>query len=243
MRRLMTIAIAAGLGLAAALALGLVWYLSTDPLIVDAGVRLARVRTYRSDPAAYAHWEIRAGEQCPGAPFIVPTTGLIGFGYGDSWRTGQVHQGFDIFGPTRLGETPVVAAYEGYLTRLLDWQSTVIIRVPDDPLQPGRQIWTYYTHLADSQGRAYISPEFPPGTTEQYVRAGTPLGYQGNYSGDPNSPVGMHLHFSIVKDDGQGRFLNELRLENTLDPSPYLGLDANAQADWSEPVTCRKDEG
>src|SRR5690606_10798710 len=125
---------------------------------------------------------------------------------------------------------PVVAAYAGYLTRLPDWKSTVIIRIPDDPLQPGRQIWTYYTHMADAHGNDYISPEFPPGTTERFVEAGTLLGYQGNYSGNPADPVGMHLHFSVVRDDGRGRFMNELLIENTLDPSPYLGVRGSEQA-------------
>jgi len=41
-----------------------------------------------------------------------------------------------------------------------------------------------------------------------------------------------------VKDDGRGRFLNELKIENTLDPSPYLGLKGNVNDDWSEPVKC-----
>jgi murein DD-endopeptidase MepM/ murein hydrolase activator NlpD len=166
------------------------------------------------------------------------TTGYLGFGYGDSWSAGRQHQGFDIFGPTGLGETPVVAAHEGYLTRLPDWVSTVIIRLPQDPLQPSRQIWNYYTHLADAQGHDYISADFPPGTHEQFVAAGTLLGYQGNYSGNPSDPVGMHLHFSVVKDDGRGEFLNELRIENTLDPSPYLGLRGAADGDWSQPITC-----
>jgi hypothetical protein len=121
-----------------------------------------------------------------------------------------------------------VAAHDGYLTRLPDWRSAVILRHPDDPLQPGRQIWTYYTHMADPDGRSFIDAAFPPGTTEEFVRAGTPLGYQGNYSADPSSPTGMHLHFSIVRDDGQGEFLNELEISNTLDPSPYLGIEVNA---------------
>ena len=216
--------------------LGLAYYLARP--VVNAADRIGRLRAYLSDPAAHADWEIKVGERCPGAPFLLPTTGYLGFGWGDSWRPGQHHQGFDIFGPTGLGQTPVVAAYDGYLTRLPDWKSTVIIRVPQDPLQPSRQIWNYYTHLADAQGSAFISAAFPPGTTEHFVPAGTRLGYQGNYSGNPADPVGMHLHFSIVKDDGAGRFLNELRLENTLDPSPYLGLQAAAGDDWSVPVTC-----
>ena len=70
---------------------------------------------------------------------------------------------------------------------------------------------------------SFIAAEFPPGTTEKFGNAGELLGYQGNYSGDPQNPVGVHLHFSITKDDGQGKYLNELKIQNTLDPSPYLG--------------------
>ena len=216
--------------------LGVVYFFARP--VASAATRISRLRAYLGDPAGHANWEIKVGERCPGAPFILPTTGYLGFGYGDSWRSGQRHQGFDIFGPTGLGQTPVIAAYDGYLTRLPEWKSTVIIRVPDDPLQPGRQIWNYYTHLADAEGNDFISADFPPGTSEMYVRAGTLLGYQGNYSGNPSNPVGMHLHFSVVKDDGSGRFLNELRIENTLDPSPYLGLAANAEGDWSQPILC-----
>jgi peptidoglycan LD-endopeptidase LytH len=228
---------------ALAAALGLAYFLAQQGrAAANAAGRLTRLRQYLNDPAAHADWQIRAGERCPGAPFLLPTNGYLGFGYGDSWRRGQRHQGFDLFGPTGLGQTPVVAAYDGYLTRLADWVSTVIIRVPADPLQPARQIWTYYTHMAGAQGQGYLSADFPPGTSELFVTAGTQLGYQGNYSGDPANPVGMHLHFSIVKDDGGGHFLNELRIENTLDPSPYLGLAGNAADDWSAPVTCASAE-
>jgi hypothetical protein len=48
----------------------------------------------------------------------------------------------------------------------------------------------------------------------------------------------MHLHFSIVLDDGQGNFRNELQIDNTLDPSPYLGLAVNAATAGDQPVTC-----
>ena len=67
------------------------------------------------------------------------------------------------------------------------------------------------------------------------------LGYQGNYSGDPNNPTGVHLHFSIVKDDGQGRFRNELEIKNTLDPSPYLGLAVDASQNPGDIPICADD--
>jgi murein DD-endopeptidase MepM/ murein hydrolase activator NlpD len=222
------------------LLLGLSYYFFAP--LFETAPRLARLRTYLADPAAHPDWQLKAGERCGDAPFIIPSDGYLGFGYGDSWRPGHRHTGFDIFGPNGLGETPVIAAYPGYLTRLPDWKSTLIVRIPRDPLNPSRQIWAYYTHLADPHGNSYIRAEFPPGTREKFVDAGTLLGFQGNYSGDPGHPVGIHLHFSIVKDDGRGNFLNELKIENTLDPSPYLGLRANAQADWSEPIPCTQNE-
>ena len=92
--------------------------------------------------------------------------------------------------------------------------------------------------MADADGNSYISSQFPPGTSEVFVEAGTLLGYQGNFSGEPYNPVGIHLHFSIVKDDGQGNFLNELEIENTLDPSPYLGLPVNASQNSGEIPIC-----
>jgi hypothetical protein len=90
-----------------------------------------------------------------------------------------------------------------------------VIGAPDDPLQPGRQIPTII------HGRPIwncTSPMNSRGHSEKFIEAGTPLGYQGNYSGDPNNPVGMHLHFSIVEDVGNGKFKTELEISNTLDP-------------------------
>ena len=139
-----------------------------------------------------------AGQRCGTAPFLIPSDGFIGFIWDDSFRIGHRHQGIDVFGGTEVNQSPVVAAYTGFLTRLPEWKSTVIIRIPDDPLLPGRQIWTYYTHLAGPQGESYISDQFPPGTYEKFVEAGALLGYQGNYSGTAGNPVGVHLHFSIV---------------------------------------------
>ncbi len=206
--------------------------------------RSARVMQWIRNPAAHSEWAVLAGERCGAAPFVMPTNGFIGFLWDDSFRPGHRHTGLDIFGGTDTGTTPVFAAYDGYLTRLSDWKSTVIIRVPDDPLQPGRQIWTYYTHMADAQGNSLIASGFPPGVTEKFVTAGTLLGTQGNYSGTAGNPTGVHLHFSIVKDDGQGKFLNELELYNTIDPSPYFNLTLNAaEADPGMIPLCQTEFG
>lgn len=192
-------------------------------------VRYLRVIEWIRNPDAHPEWAVRAGQRCEQAPFEMPTDGLIGFLWNDSFRPGHRHQGLDIFGGQPAGKTPVYAAYDGYLTRLPDWKSSLIIRIPSDPLQPGRQIWTYYTHLADEAGHTYISEAYPPGSSEVFVKAGTLLGYQGNFSGTPNHPVGVHLHFSIVRDDDSGRFENELDIQNSIDPSPYFNLPLNGK--------------
>ena len=166
---------------------------------------------------------------CPGAPFILPAEGFVGLPYasaGGPYSRANPHQGIDIFSPDRdvPGLIPVVAAYDGYVTREDDWRSTLIQRVPDNPLLPGRQIWLYYTHMADPNGNDFIVDLFPPGSREMFVEQGTLLGYTGNYNGNSPRDIWVHLHFSIVKDNGSGRYLNELEFENTLDPSPYLGM-------------------
>lgn len=200
--------------------------------------RHQNVAAFIRNPDSYQDWALPAGARCGDAPFILPTRGFIGYLWGDSFRPGHEHQGLDIFAGTQPGTTPVYAAYDGYLTRLPEWKSTVIIRIPNDPLQPERQIWTYYTHLADKEGRSFIVEEFPPGTFEVFVPAGTLLGYQGNYSGTPGNPTGVHLHFSIVKDDGSGGFLNELEIANTVDPSAYFGMQLNSSLDSSAIPVC-----
>ena len=202
--------------------------------------RLLSFRTWINNPASHPKWKLAAGSECGSAPFHFPTDGFVGFLWGDLFRPGHRHQGIDIFAGTEIGVTPVVPAYPGYLTRLSDWKSTVIVRVPSDPLQPGRQIWMYYTHMADEQGNSFISPDFPPGTSEVPVEIGRFLGYQGDYSGDPNNPVGVHLHLSIVQDDGTGHFKNELDINNTFDPSPYLGLPLNAYENHDRVPLCEQ---
>ena len=202
--------------------------------------RSLNVREWLRNSSAHPEWAMQAGTLCGDAPFLFPTNVMVGFLWDDSFRPGHRHQGIDIFAGTGVDVTPVIAAYPGYLTRLPEWKSSVIVRVPDDPLHPGQQIWVYYTHLADQAGNSFISPEFPAGTSEKYIEAGTLLGRQGNFSGDPNNPVGVHLHFSIVKDDGWGSFLNELEIRNTFDPSPYLGLELNAKLFDGGIITCKQ---
>ena len=96
------------------------------------GQRHAMVWAYINDPDAHADWVTRAESRCEGAPFAFPTDGYIGYLYGDSFGPMRKHQGIDVFGDQPLGETPIYSASDGFLTRLEDWKSAVIVRVPDD---------------------------------------------------------------------------------------------------------------
>ncbi len=205
--------------------------------------RNALVGEYLLDPGAHPDWVTRATSRCAGAPFAFPTDGYIGYLWGDTFQPLHRHQGIDIFGNLPLGQTPVYSASDGFLTRLADWKSAVIIRVPSDPLSPGRAIWIYYAHMADPQGNSFIDAEFPPGTFEKPVKMGQRLGFQGDYSGDPANPTGVHLHLSIVLSDGRGGFRDETDIANTLDPSVYFGMRLNADSGQYGPPKCESAPG
>jgi len=200
----------------------------------------AVIGNYLRNPEVRLEFITEGGVACPGAPFIIPSSGLIALLWNDPggpYNVMRRHTGIDIFGDGESGTIPVLAAYDGWLTRLDNWRSTVIIR-HDDPLEPGRTIWTYYTHLASIDGETtYIHEDFPPGTSEKPVAQGTLLGYQGLFAG-AGPPIAMHVHFSIVKSDADGLFLNEAVLTNTLDPSPYLGLNLNNDNQPEFPIRC-----
>jgi hypothetical protein len=202
------------------------------PSLTVAADQLLRLRAWFTDPAANPEWTVLAGVRCRAdAPMLLPTAGYIDFGWDDSFRPGHRHSGYDIFGPDRaVNVTPVIAAYDGYLTREPGWRSAVIIRHPDFPaIVPGEQIWTYYAHMASADGsQSFIDPAFPAGTRELFVPAGTLLGYQGNWSGNAASPTGIHLHFSIVKSTSDGSYADETDIANTYDPGPFLGVTRNA---------------
>jgi len=149
--------------------------------------RTRKVINWIRNPRALSEWKMESKTRClESTPFLFPTDGYIGYLWDDSFRPGHRHQGIDIFTDLKSGEAPVYAAHAGYLTRLSDWKSSLIIRIPEDPLSPHRQIWLYYTHMADSKGSSYILSDFPQGTSELYIEEGTLLGYQGNYSGTPD---------------------------------------------------------
>lgn len=197
------------------------------------------IRRWVNDPDSRP--ELRTvREPCGEAPFVLPSDGFIGLLWNDPAAPYNVfnrHTGIDIFGDGEEGEVPIYAVYGGYLTRLSDWVSTVIIE-HDDPLNPGETIFTYYTHMASDDGKeSYVADNFPPGTMRARVEQGTLLGYQGTYSGR-GFPIALHVHLSIIKSDENGKFLNESQIGNTLDPSPYFGLPLKYDGGIGRPIRC-----
>jgi peptidoglycan LD-endopeptidase LytH len=200
------------------------------------------LRAWFTDPVVRAKLITNLSAPCPGSPFLLPSAGFVGFLYADPslpYSPVNGHTGIDIFGDGDLGTVPIYAAYDGYLTRLTSWKSAVIIRVPKDPLDPSRQIWLYVTHMANASGdESYINKDFPPGTSEKFVKQGTFLGYQGMYDGLTPPRIRMHVHVSVVTSDPSGSFRNETQIRNTLDPSPYFGMTLNATRNPTIPVKC-----
>jgi peptidoglycan LD-endopeptidase LytH len=198
------------------------------------------IQRWFDEPLSRASLTNLRDDACPASLFILPSDGLIGLLWEDPagpYTVFSPHTGLDIFGDGEPGTVPVYAAYDGYLSRLSEWVSTVIIR-HDDPLQEGRVIWTYYTHMASREGtESFIDAAFPLGTEEVWVEQGALLGYQGEYGG-AGVPIGMHVHFSIVLSDEDGTFANESRLSNTLDPSPYFDMSLTTPDFPTRPIAC-----
>ena len=193
--------------------------------------RVSRIGPFMANPSAYEDWIVTGGERCGDAPFLIPSSGYLGVGWNDGVAPLYQHTGHDIFSPDGADNvTPIYAVYDGYLTREEHWRSAVIIRHPDFDELPDivgdEKIWTYYTHMASQDGtESFISEEFPRGTREKFVEAGTLLGYQGSWAGTTERDMSRHLHLSIVKSDANGTYLNETEIVNTFDPTPFFGFE------------------
>ena len=142
-------------------------------------------------------------------------------------------------GRGNAGEVPVYAVADGRLTRLPEWVGAVAI-LHDDPLHPGRHVWSYYGDMVGPAGTtSYIAADFPPGSEDVPVSAGTLLGYQSTWSGDPTQPAWLHLRFTVVGAEGVA-FPDEVTPENTVIPSPYLALLLRDEGAYTElqPLRC-----
>ena len=82
-----------GLGLSILVVIAMVVGYSIFRRVRPSAIRLQRLRQYWIDPAAHTEWMIYAGELCGDAPFIMPTDGLIGFFWGDSFARSRSPRG------------------------------------------------------------------------------------------------------------------------------------------------------
>ena len=82
---------------------------------------------------------------------------------------------------------------------------------------------------------------FPPGTHDKSVFAAS-AGVPGTLW-QSNPTCGSAFTFLDRQDDGNGHYLNELDINNTLDPSPYLGFELNAKILGKSEIPCASFNG
>ncbi len=167
---------------------------------------------------------------CPGAVWRLPSDGSLGVQPKDG--------SLDFFGKGNEGKLPVYAVADGLLTRLPGWVDAVAIQ-HDDPLHPGKKVWSYYSGMGAPNGiDSYVAQDFPLGTANIPVKAGQLLGYQGSWSGTPQWPIWVHAHFTALNVPDPGTFPDKILLENIIDPLPYLGLTLDMNNKLTQPLKC-----
>jgi hypothetical protein len=167
---------------------------------------------------------------CPGAVWRLPSDGSLGVQPKDG--------GFDFYGKGNEGKLPVYAVDDGLLTRLPGWVDAVAIQ-HDDPLHPGKKVWSYYGGMGAPNGiDSYVAQDFPLGTANLPVKAGQLLGYQGSWSGTPQWPMWVHAHFAALNVSALGAFPDKILPENIIDPLPYLGLTLDKNNKLTQPLKC-----
>jgi hypothetical protein len=154
---------------------------------------------------------------CTGASWQPPSSASLGV---------QIQKyGLALFGRGNGGEIPVFATADGLLTRLPDRLDAVAIQ-QEDPLHPGKKIWTLYEGMASANGSiSYIAQEFPSGSSDVPVKAGQLIGYQGTWSGRPQWPTWTHVRFTVLSFNEQALYPENITSAVVLDPASYLGLE------------------
>ena len=144
----------------------------------------------------------------------------------------------EFFGYGNKNSIPVYAVADGLLTRQPGWLDAVAV-LHEDPLNPGTQVWTYYTGMADANGTvSFVAEDFPPGIANIPVKSGQVLGYQGSWGGLPLRPKWVHASFAVVDALGQNTFPEDMTAQHALDPVAYLGLNIEAGNTHLQPLTC-----
>jgi hypothetical protein len=134
---------------------------------------------------------------CPQSPWQLPTRADMGM----YWLNGQVL----MMGGGRDDIIPVFAVADGLLYQFPEWNTAVAIQ-HDDPLNPGRKLWTFYGDLAPAfnQNEPYIEDKFIQAEGIP-IKSGEFIGYQGRWLG-PSQQTWVHLRFTILPADQEGNF-------------------------------------
>jgi len=145
---------------------------------------------------------------CPGAPFVFPVNGYLGWLYRDPASTdknsaGQriVHAGIDIFASDGNG-APVFALADGVVTSTRSTNFHI--------WYPGPSVDSYMTHVSHS-----LNVNDP-------VKKGQIIGYQ----------QGDHIHVSV----GAFRGYSDLEIDQVQDPSPFFGAQLNYDSGARNPA-------
>ena len=149
------------------------------------------------EPKDFANESFPDNLTCPQSPWQIPTRADMGM----FWMNGQVI----MMGGGSDDIIPVFAAADGLLYQFSEWATAVAIQ-HDDPLNPGKKLWTFYGDLAPAfnQNSPYIEDEFIQDEGIP-IKAGDLLGYQGRWLG-PDQQTWVHLRFAIIPADQDGNF-------------------------------------
>jgi hypothetical protein len=179
---------------------------------------------------------VKTVAQCPAAPWRLPTQADLGV----QWE--KVGLKLDFYGKMPEGADPVYAAADGLLTHPKDALGMLMIQ-HEDPLNPGRKVWSVYWNLLKANGvDELISPDFPPGSSSLPVKQGQLLGYQGSYSGKPGFPGWGYVGFGVVAPGADGLYPAQVGLKDWLDPRNYLEIDipSNDSQQSVQSMECKK---
>jgi hypothetical protein len=144
-----------------------------------------------------------------------------------------------LFGHGNAGQIPVRAVSDGLLVRHSDWFDAVAM-LHADPLHPNVRIWTYYSGMAAANGiDSYVNPDFPLGSESVPVKAGQIIGYEGTWNGKPQWPKWIHVHFAVVKAEGDS-FPDSFTSATLLDPTGYLGLMPEGTNSTLQSLRCKQ---
>jgi len=148
-------------------------------------------------PKDFENFRYPKNLQCPGAQWKLPTQADMGL----MWYNRQLL----MLGDGREGEVPVFAIADGRLYQFSEWHNSVAIQ-HQDPRDPAKKIWSFYSSLAPAQGnhQPFIEEAFI-NANGVAVKAGDLIGYQGRWLG-PNQTTWVHLRFALIPSESDGTF-------------------------------------